>query len=150
MRTELTRWDPFKNMVSLQDEMNQLFSNFWGGTTPRVGQGEGFWSPLVDLEETSEEIIVKAEIPGIKKEAIKLQVTGDSLTIIGERRYETETKEKTVHRVERSYGKFQRIIGLPTEVQASKAKASYENGVLMIRLPKSEECKPREIPIEIK
>jgi HSP20 family protein len=86
----------------------------------------------------------------MKKEEIKLQVTGDTLAITGERRSESETKDKTYHRIERSYGKFKRIIGLPSEVQGTKAKASYENGVLVIHLPKTDEAKPKEISIDVK
>ena len=149
MPFELTRWDPFRDMVSLQEDMNKLFSDFWG-RGGRRGLADEFWAPLVDIEETKDEVVVKAEIPGMKKEEIKLQVTGDALAITGERRQESETKDKTFHRIERSYGKFQRIIGLPTEVQGAKAKASYENGILVIHLPKSEESKPKEIAIDVK
>ena len=149
MAFEVTRWDPFQDMVSLQEDMNKLFSDFWGRGTRR-GIADEFWAPLVDIEETQDELVVKAEIPGMKKEEIKLQVTGDTLAITGERRSESETKDKTYHRIERSYGKFQRIIGLPSEVQGTKAKASYENGVLVIHLPKTDEAKPKEISIDVK
>lgn len=149
MRTELTRWDPLKEMATFQEGMNKIFSSFWGRTPFRTDV-EGFWSPLINVEDTKDEIIVKAEIPGMKKEEIKLQVTGDSLTITGEKKYENITKDATVYVNECSYGKFQRVINFPTEVQANKAKATYENGILMIKLPKSEECKLREIPIEVK
>jgi HSP20 family protein len=84
------------------------------------------------------------------KDDVKIQITGDMLTISGERKREEESKDKTYHRIERSYGQFQRMITLPSEVQSAKAKASYENGVLTIRLPKSEEVKPKEISIEVK
>ncbi len=148
MTFEITRWDPFSDMVSLQEDMNRLFSDFWGRGRGR-GITDGFWAPLVDLEETKDEVVVKAEIPGMRKEDIKLQVSGDTLAIMGERRQESETKDRTYHRIERSYGKFQRVIGLPAEVQGGKARASYENGVLVIHLPKTEESKPKEIAINV-
>ena len=149
MAFELTRWDHFSEMVSLQEDMNRLFSDFWGRGTRR-SLSDGLWAPLVDLEETKDEVVVKAEIPGMRKEDIKLQVSGDTLAITGERKQESETKDKTFHRIERSYGKFQRVIGLPAEVQGGKARASYENGVLVIHLPKTEESKPKEIAIDVK
>jgi len=102
------------------------------------------------MEETKDEIIVKAELPGIHKEGISLQVQADTLTLSGVRKSESETKDKTIHLVERSYGKFQRSIALPCKVDATRAKAVYEDGVLTVRLPKQEEVKPKEIAIEVK
>lgn len=138
------------DVLSLQDEMNRLFLDFFGRTPGRRLVGDSLWAPVMDIEETKDDIIVKAEIPGMTKEDVKIQITGDLLTISGERKREEETKDKTYHRIERSYGQFQRMITLPSEVQSAKAKASYENGVLTIKLPKSEEVKPKEISIEVK
>ena len=120
--------------------LNRLF----GVTT------DGFWAPLLDLEETRDEVIVQAELPGLKKEEIKLQVEGDLLVLSGERKAESESKEKTVHRLERVYGQFQRVVQLPAEVDGGRATAAYEAGVLTVRLPKREEAKPKEIAIEVK
>ncbi len=150
MRHDLTKWEPVSDLVSLQDEMNRLFLDFFGRTPGRRLVGDSLWAPVMDIEETKDDIIVKAEIPGMTKEDVKIQVTGDIITISGERKREEETKDKTYHRIERSYGQFQRMITLPSEVQSAKAKASYENGVLTIKLPKSEEIKPKEISIEVK
>ena len=150
MKHELTKWEPIPEIVSLQDEMNRLFLDFFGRTPGRRMMSDGLWAPIMDIEETKDDIIVKAEIPGMTKDDVKIQVTGDMLTISGERKREEESKDKTYHRIERSYGQFQRMITLPSEVQSAKAKASYENGVLTIRLPKSEEVKPKEISIEVK
>ena len=111
---------------------------------------EGFWAPLLDVEESRDEVIVRAELPGLKKEGIKLQVEGDLLVLSGERKAESENKEKIVHRLERVYGQFQRAVQLPSEVDGSRAAAAYEAGVLTIRLPKREEVKPKEITVEIK
>jgi HSP20 family protein len=105
---------------------------------------------MMDIEETKNDIIVKAEIPGMKKDDIKIQISGDMLTISGERKHEEETKDKTYHRIERMYGQFQRVLRLPTEVQSGKTKAAYENGLLTITVPKAEEVKPKEIAIEVK
>lgn len=151
MKHEITKWEPMPDILSLQDEMNRLFLDFFGrAPAGRRLISESLWAPVMDIEETKDDIIVKAEIPGMTKEDVKIQITGDLLTISGERKREEESKDKTYHRIERSYGQFQRMITLPSEVQSSKAKASYENGVLTIRLPKSEEVKPKEISIEVK
>lgn len=147
---ELIKWDPFNEMQTFHDDMNRVFTDFFGRVPARRSLAEGLWAPLMDIEETKEELVVKAEIPGMAKDDIKIQITADVLSISGERKHEEESKDKTYHRIERTYGKFQRIIRLPTEVQSGKTKASYENGVLTIRIPKSEELKPREIAIEVK
>lgn len=150
MRHDLNKWEPVSDIVSLQDEMNRLFLDFFGRTPGRRLVGDSLWAPVMDIEETKDDIIVKAEIPGMTKEDVKIQVSGDIITISGERKREEETRDKTYHRIERSYGQFQRMITLPGEVQSAKAKASYENGVLTIKLPKSDEVKPKEISIDIK
>ena len=129
----LTNWDPFRGLLTIQEDTNRLF-----------------WVPSMDVEETVEEIVVRAELPGMKKEEIHLQAQGDTLVLTGERAQESRTGERTLHLVERSYGKFHRVIQLPAEVDGTRAKAGYENGVLAIRLPKREESKPREIAIEVK
>lgn len=147
---DLVKWDPFNEMQSFHDDMNRVFTDFFGRVPGRRALAEGLWAPLMDIEETKDELVVKAEIPGMTKEDIKIQIANDVLSISGERKHEEESKDKTYHRIERVYGKFQRIIRLPTEVQSSKTKAAYENGVLTIHIPKSEEVKPREIAIEVK
>jgi len=147
---ELVKWDPVNDMQAFQDDMNRVFSEFFGRAPGRRTLTEGLWAPLMDIEETKDELVIKAEVPGMAKDDIKIQINHDVLSISGERKHEEETKDKTYHRIERTYGKFQRIIRMPTEVQSAKTKASYENGVLTIRIPKSEEVKPREIAIEVK
>jgi HSP20 family protein len=149
MKHEIQKWEPFHELSGFQDEMNQLFEDFFGRVPARRMFSEGFWAPLMDIEETKDEILVKAELPGMRKEEVKIQINNDVLAITGERKREDETREKTYHRIERAYGKFQRMIRLPTEVDATKVKATYENGVLTIRLPKSEQAKPKEIAIEV-
>lgn len=143
----LTKWEPFSDLVSLRDDMDRLFETFFG----QHPEGrEGFWTPIVDIEESNGNILVKAEIPGMEKDEIKVSVRDNMLTISGERKQEIETKDKTFHRIERSYGKFSRTITLPSEVDADKVKAAYKDGVLNIILPKPESVKPKQIEVEIK
>ncbi len=143
----LSRWDPFRELVNLREDMDRLFTSFFGRHTE---EPEGFWTPVIDLEEDNENFIVKAELPGMKKDDIKISVRGNQLSISGERKQESEVKNKTYHRIERSYGKFSRVITLPTDVEADRVKASYKNGVLIINLPKPESMKPKEIEVEVK
>ena len=143
----LKRWDPFRELVSLRDDMDRLFSSFFGRQREEM---EGFWSPIVDIEENNENFLVKAEIPGLKKEDIKISVRGNLLSVSGERKHESETKGKTFHRIERSYGKFSRTITLPSDVESDKVKATYKDGILTISLPKPESLKQKEIEVEIK
>jgi len=144
----IKRWDPFRELISLRDDMDRLFSSFFG--RPSIEEQEGVWAPVIDLEEDNENFLVKAELPGLKKEDIKISVRGNLLTITGERKQEAETKNKTYHRVERFYGKFSRTITLPSDVDADKVKANYKDGLLTITLPKPETMKPKEIEIEVK
>jgi HSP20 family protein len=136
-------------MVSIRDEMNRLFDDFFGGTPARTEWAEGVWSPTIDVSETKDKVMVEADLPGLKKEDVKISVQDDSLIIKGEKRQEKEEKEADYHRVERSYGSFFRSIPLPTPVKKEKVKANYKDGVLKITMPKSEEVKPKEIPISI-
>ncbi len=146
MAMDITRWDPWKD---LREEIDRVFDSFFG-RYPAIPEQEGYFIPAIDVEETDNEYIVKAELPGLKKEDIKISVRGDSITISGERKREKEEKGKTYHRIEMAYGKFVRTIQLPDEIQPDKAKAEYKDGILIITLPKSEKSKPKEIEIEIK
>jgi HSP20 family protein len=143
----MSRWEPFRDMLSLRADMDRLFSSLFGGA---YEEREGMWAPIVDIEEDNDSIMVKAEIPGMQKEDIKVSVQSNILTITGERKHESETKNKTFHRVERSYGKFSRMITLPTDVDSDKVKANYKDGILSITLPKPEAVKPKHIDVEIK
>jgi HSP20 family protein len=142
----LSRWEPFRDMLTLRDDMDRLFKSFFGQTPE---EREGFWAPIVDIEEDNDTIVVHAELPGMKKDEIKVSVHGNTLSISGERKHEAETKDKTFHRVERSYGNFVRTISLPTDVDANKIRASYKDGVLAVSLPKPESTKPKKIDVEI-
>lgn len=147
----LVRWRPFRDLVSIQDEMNRLFNDFFGRVPSRF-EGDlnpSEWSPSVDISETKDNIVVKAEVPGLKKEEIKITLQDNVLTLKGERKQEKEEKETNFYRMERSYGSFSRSFNLPSAVQADKIRANYKDGVLNITLLKTEEFKPKHIPIEI-
>ena len=145
MAKHLSTWDPFREMVSLRDELDRLFDSVFG-RFPRE-RGEIYWAPPLDIEEIEEAVVVRVELPGMNKEDIKISLSGDTLTISGERKQEIEKKGKTYYRIERAYGKFQRTVTLPTEVEGDKAKATYRAGILELVLPKSEKSKAKEISI---
>lgn len=142
----MERWEPFRDMLNLRADMDRVFKSFFSGFPE---EREGYWAPIIDIEEDKDNIIVKAEIPGIKKEDIKVAVHGNLLSISGERKQESDVKEKTYHRIERAYGRFSRTITLPSDVDADKIKASYKDGLLKISLPKPESVKPKQIDVEI-
>jgi HSP20 family protein len=145
----ITRWRPFRDLVSIRDEMNRLFEDFFGGTPARSEWEEGIWSPTIDVSETKDKVMVEADLPGLKKEDVKISVQDDTLIIKGEKKQKKEEKEADYHRVERSYGSFFRLIPLPTSVKRDQVKANYKDGVLKITMPKTEEVKSKEIPISI-
>lgn len=147
MPKEITKWDPFREFSLLRTEMDRLFDTMLG-RYPKE-RAEGFWSPLVDVEETKDNIIARVELPGMKKEDIKVTLVDNILTVSGERKHSAEEKGKTYYRIERAYGKFQRTVELPTEVVADKAKATYKDGILELVIPKSEKAKEKEITIEV-
>ena len=145
----ITRWRPFKDVVSIQDEMNRLFDDFFGRPVLKTGWTEGVWSPTVDISEDKENVIIKSEMPGMSKDDVKISIQDNVLTLKGEKKQEKEEKDKNYHRIERNYGSFCRSFQLPTSVKSDKVKASYKDGVLSVTLPKTEEVKPKEIPISI-
>lgn len=147
MPKDITKWDPFREFSTLRSEMERVFDSMLG-RYPRE-RVEGLWAPLVDVEETKDNIIARIELPGMKKEEIKVTLMNNMLTISGERKHEAEEKGKTYYRIERAYGKFQRTIELPTEVMSDKAKATYKDGILELVVPKSEKAKEKEIAIEV-
>lgn len=146
MAKNISVWDPIREVGSLRDEMDRFFDAMLG-RWPRERM-ETFWAPALDIEETKDDIVVRAELPGMKKEDIKVTLSGDSLSISGERKHEAEEKNRSFYRIERAYGKFQRTVTLPSEVDGSKVKAAYKAGVLELVMPKSEKTKAREIQIE--
>lgn len=150
MKFGITKWEPFKDMVSLRDEIDNLFNDFFRKTPEEKMSPHDIWYPALDIEESNDKIKVIAEVPGMKKEEIKLTVSEGQLIIQGERKFEKEEKDKTYHRIERSYGKFRRTISLPKDLEVDKAKATYEQGILKVDIPKSKKTKPKEIDITVK
>lgn len=148
MARNLTIWDPFRDVSTMREDMERLFDSMISHY-PRE-RGQAVWAPPIDVEETNDAMIIRAELPGMKREDIKVTVAEDTVTISGERKYESEQKDRTFHRVERAYGSFQRTVALPVSVQGDKAVASYKAGVLELILPKAERVKAREITIESK
>ncbi len=141
-------WDPFEEVVDLHKRMDEIFGEFFGPTPAAMAATEAVWSPLVDVHETKEGFKLQVELPGVKQEDIQLTIEGNSLMLKGERKRENEVEEDNYHRIERSYGTFQRSIVLPSVVDPNRVKATYRDGVLQIQLPKKEEAKPKEIKVE--
>ena len=152
MRWEpFTRWNPLKELDEMEKRLSTIF-----GRSPMGSAGEKKeaiavteWSPLVDITEDDKEYVVKAEIPDMKKEDIKINVHDDVLTVSGERKYEKEEKGKKFHRVERAYGSFMRSFALPENADGSKINAEYKDGMLKVHLPKSEQAKQKAIEVKI-
>jgi HSP20 family protein len=143
------RWDPFR-VSDIQGEMNRLFDTFFGRpATATAPSGERMWAPAVDMWETKDNVVLSFEIPGVREKEVSVAITGDLLTVKGDRRFEREVKDESYHRLERVYGKFERSVQLPMAVQSDKVKALYRDGVLEVTLPKAEEVKPKEIKIDI-
>jgi HSP20 family protein len=145
----IVRWRPFRDVVSIQDEMNRLFDDFFGHPVARTDWTEGVWNPSVDVSEDKDNVILRAEMPGMIKEDVKISIQDGVLTLKGEKKQEKEEKDRNYHRIERNYGAFCRSFQLPTSVKSDKIKATYKDGVLSVTLPKAEEVKPKEIPISI-
>lgn len=145
----ITRWDPFREMEELSTRLNRMFGR--SGLTTTSGETLSFpdWAPSVDVAETAEEFQIKAELPGVKKEDLKVHVESGVLTLSGERRQEKEEKGKKYHRVERSYGSFMRSFTLPDGVDAAKLHAEYKDGLLNVRLPKTAAEKPKAVEVKV-
>jgi HSP20 family protein len=141
------RWDPFRDLNMLQDRMNRLFDDAGRGYRNGEPAATTTWSPSVDIFETEGEIVVKAELPGMERKDISLNLEKNVLTLRGERRFDKETKEENYHRIERAYGGFSRSFSIPAIVEEDKIRADYKDGVLTILLPKKEQAKPKQIQI---
>jgi HSP20 family protein len=139
----LVRWEPFREV----DDFFKQYAPFFG----RLQRGDsGGWTPTADITETDNEYLIKAELPEVKKEDVKINLENDVITISGERRKEKETKEENQIRIERSYGSFLRRFSLPSNVDAKGIKAECKDGVLSVRIPKTAEAKPKAVSIEVK
>lgn len=145
-----TRWNPWKELEEMEKRLTSVFGPSPSGVTDnKEAMSVAQWSPLVDITEDEKEYIVKAEIPEMKKEDIKINVHDDVLAITGERQYEKEEKGKKYHKVERAYGSFMRRFTLPEDADGSKVSAEYKDGILNVHLPKSEKAKPKAIEIKV-
>ena len=141
--------DGVQPLSNIQREMNRLFDDFFNRdyfVEPFRGMGE--WRPALDVAETDKAVIVKAELPGLESKDVEVSLSGDVLTVKGEKREEKEEKTKSFHRVERSYGSFQRAVRLPAPVLGDQVEVTFKNGVLTITLPKSEEAKTKSVKIK--
>lgn len=142
----IIKYDPFRELRSLQDEMNRLFlTNYSRGS--EEGFTSGAWSPKVDIFENKENLVIEAELPGMKREDVDVSIENNVLTLRGERKFEKKDEGDNYHRVERSYGSFTRSFTLPQTVTAEGAAADFKNGVLRVQLLKREETKARKIEI---
>ena len=139
----LVKWEPFRELSSIRGQMDRLLESFF----KREGSANGLWTPSVDLSETEGEFVIKADIPGVEEKDLSVTLSGNTLLLKGERREEKEDKGKQFHKVERSYGSFQRSIPLPDVVDAERISADYQNGVLVVHLPKTASAQPKKIKI---
>ena len=148
MATKLTQWTPFKGLAALRDELDRVWDHFIKDF-PGKELLRGEWVPSVDVSETKDKVVVKAEVPGMEAKDLDISLTDSILTIKGKKRHEKEDQDEDYHVVESSYGSFSRSIRLPSEVQADKVKADYHNGILKVTLPKSEEAKEKKVTIQV-
>jgi HSP20 family protein len=147
----LTRWDPFRELEDVQQRLSSFL-----GRRPQHGDNDGnesitvaTWAPLVDITEDDKEYLIKAELPEIKKNEVRVTVENGVLVISGERRFEKEEKGKKYHRVERAYGGFARSFDLPDDADATKVNAEFKDGLLAIRIAKSEAARPKQIEVKV-
>jgi HSP20 family protein len=146
----LVRWEPVRELSSLQNDMNRLFNTFFDTSTAGNGAvAPRRWIPAMDLVETDDHFVLKADLPGLTEQDVHIDVEDDVLTVSGERKSEHEDKREGYVRVERSYGAFRRSLTLPEGVEAEAVTASFDRGVLEIRIPKPEQRKPRRVAIQV-
>ena len=139
----IIRWDPFREMTQVQNQLNRLVDQVWGGR-------QESWLPAVDVFDKQDAVVLKAELPGMDPDEIQIEVEDNVLTIKGERRFEETVDEERYYRVERRFGSFQRSLALPQGVKADEIGASYEDGILVVTVPKVEEEKPKRIEVKAK
>jgi HSP20 family protein len=146
----LVRWEPVRELTSLQSEMNRLFNTFFDTpTTGGNGNGVRRWVPSMDLVETDESFVLRADLPGMTEADVSIELEDNVLTVSGERKAEHEDKKEGFYRMERSFGQFRRSLTLPEGVDADGIGATFDKGVLEVRIPKPEERKPRRVSIQV-
>ncbi|HEY2941414.1 MAG TPA: Hsp20/alpha crystallin family protein [Vicinamibacteria bacterium] len=146
----IVRFEPFRDLMSLQDRMNRLFHESYRSQTSEDDWAlGGTWAPAVDIYEQENNIVLKAELPGVDPKDVDIRLENNTLTLRGERKFDNEVKKENYHRVERAYGAFTRSFTLPTVVDQNNIKAEFKDGVLRVTLPKREEAKPKQIQINV-
>jgi len=145
----IVKWNPFRELEDIQTRLNRVFGDAPLGRTNDDGLFFADWAPPVDIQETDKEYLIKAELPEVKKENVKVEMLDGVLTIEGECSQEKEEKGKKFHKVERAYGKFVRRFALPTEVEATKVQAEFKDGMLNVHLPKSAGAKPKSVEVKV-
>jgi HSP20 family protein len=144
------RWDPYRELATVQDRLSRLVSDAYGRALPDDDvMARGAWMPAVDIFQNKQEIVLKAELPGLDRENIDLRVENKTLTLRGERKQQNEIKEEQYHRIERSYGSFSRSFTLPETIDTEKLRAEYKDGVLTVTMPIKEEAKPKQIQVQV-
>ncbi len=143
----VVKYDPFRELRSLQDEMTRLFTGVVPANVSREEMLNGSWSPRVDIFENKDHLVLEAELPGLNKDDFELSFENNVLTLSGERKFEKKTEGENYHRVERAYGSFTRSFTLPQTVTAEGAQAEFNNGILSVSLPKREDTKARKIEV---
>lgn len=146
----IVKWDPFQNLSALQDRINRLFDESFPGAADREEEiSMCAWRPLVDIYDAGDSIVIKAELPGVKKEDVSIEVKGNALTIKGERAQDAEIREESYYRRERCCGTFQRAFTLPDTVSADHVRASFKDGILKVEISKPEQEAPKQITVDI-
>lgn len=146
---ELVRWRPRKAVPSVYGDVDRMFDSLLRGWMAPASLSESGWSPSIDISESDSELVVSAEVPGVKPEDIDIEIDDSKLVVSGEKRQENEEKGDNYYRVERSYGSFKRVFALPPNVDSSSVKASSKDGVLRISIPKSEVAAQKKVEIEV-
>jgi len=144
----ITRWDPFRELTTLQNRVNSLLQDY-GRSNQEELTTSGSFIPAVDVYEDDHKVVLKLEVPGVKQEELDVQVENQTLTVRGQRTFEKEEKEENFQRIERRYGSFSRSFTLPATINTESIRADYENGVLKIELARREEAKPKQIKVSI-
>lgn len=142
----ITRWDPFREVVSMQNRLNSLFRDFNETESPLTTAS---FVPAVDIYEDAEKVVLKLEVPGIEEKDLDVRVENNTLTVKGERKFEKEEKQENFHRIERSYGSFYRAFTLPSSVDTENVQANYQAGVLKLELKKKAEAQPKQIKVNL-
>ncbi len=146
----MIRWEPYRDLPATHDRFNRLFNETFSRVLGDVGDlSTRSWAPEVDIYETDQSVVLKAELPGVNPKDAEIRIQDGTLYLKGERKFENEVKEENYHRVERAYGSFTRSFALPSSIDSEKAKAEYKDGVLTLTMPKREEAKPKTIQINL-